>query len=783
VLRKETPAVTSNDSTENGLARVEEASDRLYRKIVESTRDYAIFMLDPSGQVMTWTEGARAIKGYSASEIIGAHFSRFYPEEQIARGWPDYELAQASALGRFEDENWRIRKDGSRFWANVIITALRDDAGELIGFAKVTRDLTDRRAHEESLRESEERFRLLVENVKDYAIFMLDTDGFVTTWNAGAESLKGYKADEIIGSHISRFYPPDAIKRAWPAHELRMATMDGRFEDEGWRIRKDGSRFWASVVITALRDSHGTLKGFSKITRDLTERRLAEQKLAESEELFRLLVQGVTDYAVIMLDHGGVVTTWNTGAESITGFPPVEVVGKHFSHFYTSEDIRASKPWQQLLAANETGRFADESWRVRKDGTQFWASTVISAIHDSEGKHRGYVLVMQDLTSRKHAETLANTTRRMHEFIAMLAHELRNPLAPIRNAVELMRRRGLGDPTLEAMRDTIDRQVTTLTRIIDDLLDVNRIARGHFSIGHEKVDLREVVVRAVESSKPLLDSFGHTLSVTCAETPIELHGDALRLTQAFANLLNNAAKYTPPGGRVGVTVEQRETDVVVRIADTGRGIEEPDLERIFDLFTQVDPQFGHDGGLGVGLALVRRVIELHAGTVRAQSGGRGQGSEFIVVLPLPLERPALVASNAKPASTKPLRRLRVLVVDDNRDAAESLRLFLQALGQDSYAVFDGKTALEAVDRLRPHLLLLDIGMPGMSGYEVADAVRTALGKDAPVLAAVTGWGQEADRRVAQARGFNYHFTKPVSTAALQEILTAVAETRLEPPSS
>jgi CheY-like chemotaxis protein len=249
------------------------------------------------------------------------------------------------------------------------------------------------------------------------------------------------------------------------------------------------------------------------------------------------------------------------------------------------------------------------------------------------------------------------------------------------------------------------------------------------------------------------------------------------------NLLNNAARYTPPGGRVAVTVEPRDTDVVVRIADTGRGIEAADLERIFDLFTQVEPQAGHDGGLGVGLALVRRVIELHAGTVRAQSGGRGHGSEFIVVLPLPLERLALVASSKKPASHPSLRRLRVLVVDDNRDAAESLRLFLQALGQDSYAVFDGKTALEAVDRLRPHLLLLDIGMPGMSGYEVADAVRTALGKDAPVLAAVTGWGQDADRRVAQARGFNYHFTKPVSAVALQEILAAVAETRLDRPAS
>ena len=368
----------------------------------------------------------------------------------------------------------------------------------------------------------------------------------------------------------------------------------------------------------------------------------------------------------------------------------------------------------------------------------------------------------------------------MHEFIAMLAHELRNPLAPIRNAVELMRKRGLGDPSLEAMRDTIDRQVNTMARMIDDLLDVNRIARGHFAVGRESIDLRDVVLRSVEASKPLLDSFGHTLSVSVPEAPLVIQGDAIRLTQVFVNLLNNAARYTPAGGRVAVTIEQRETDVVVRVADTGRGIDPTDLERIFDLFMQVEPQTaGQHGGLGVGLALVRRVVELHAGTVRARSAGVGQGSEFTVVLPLPIERIELVASNKRPENNKALRRLRVLVVDDNRDAAESLRLFLQALGQDSYAVFDGKTALAAAQRLRPHVVLLDIGMPGMSGYEVADELRAALGKDVPVLAAVTGWGQEADKRLAQARGFNYHFTKPVATGALQDLLHAVGESRRE----
>jgi len=752
--------------------------DAIYRTIVESIGD-AIFMLDPRGRVQTWSDGAAAIHGYAASDIIGEHCSRFYSQEQVDGGRPEQDLAQAASLGRLEDEGWRLRKDGSRFWANVVISAVRNDSGELMGFSDVTRDFTERQAHENALHQTEQRFRTLIESVQDYAIFMLDSNGCVTTWNTGAERLKGYAAEDIIGSHFSRFYPPDAIERGWPDHELRMAEMDGRFEDEGWRIRKDGSRFWASVVITALRDDEGALIGFSKITRDLTERKQAERRVADSEEQLRLLVQGITDYAILMLDATGVVTSWNSGAEAITGYAAGEMVGKHFSRFYTPEDIHGTKPWQQLREAHEKGRSSDESWRIRKDGSRFWANTVISAIYDAERKHRGYVHVLQDLTQRRNAESLVETAQRMHEFIAMLAHELRNPLAPIRNAVELMRKRGMGDRTLESMRDTIDRQVATLSRVIDDLLDVNRIARGQFAVIKEDVDLRDVIRRALETSRPLIDSQAHRLSVTMPESHVPIHGDAVRLAQAFANLLNNAARYTSPGGLITVAVEPRVSDVTVRIIDTGRGIAAADQERIFDLFTQVSPGDAGLGGLGVGLALVRRVIELHGGAVRVKSSGVGHGSEFSVVLPLSVQRTQLLpAPRIEPqAKSDALRRFRVLVVDDNRDAAEALQMLLQALGQESYAVFDGKSAREAAHRLKPHLILLDIGMPDMSGYDVADLLRADFGKDVAVLAAVTGWGQQSDKRLALAHGFNYHFTKPVSAAALKVFLEAVGETR------
>jgi PAS domain S-box-containing protein len=250
----------------------------LHRLLVDSVDDYAIFALDENGYILSWNAGAERIKGYTPDEAIGKHFSMFYPRERIEEGFPDFELREAARVGRFEDEGWRIRKDGSRFWANVVITALRDPSGQLVGFAKVTRDLSDRRRSEEALRESEERFRLLVQGVRDYAIFLLDPTVHISTWNAGAERIKGYTATEIIGKHFSIFYTPEDLESGKPARELEIATRIGVYEEEGWRVRKDGTRFWASVLITALRKPDGSLAGFAKVTRDLTERRAAQER-------------------------------------------------------------------------------------------------------------------------------------------------------------------------------------------------------------------------------------------------------------------------------------------------------------------------------------------------------------------------------------------------------------------------------------------------------------------------------------------------------------------------
>src|SRR5688572_21678881 len=316
-------------------------------------------------------------------------------------------------------------------------------------------------------------FRRAVEQSRDYAVFLLDPLGNVTTWNLGAQRIKGYTPQEIIGRHFSSFYTREAVESGWPAHELEVAEREGRFEDEGWRVRKDGSRFWANVIITALRDDDGKLLAFSKITRDLTARRLHEEALQQTEERFRLLVEGVQDYAIYMLDAEGLVASWNTGARRIKGYSPEEIIGRHYSNFHTPEDVAAGKPWEALAQAKRHGRFESEGWRMRKGGARFWARAVLTAVYDRHGHLRGYAKVTQDLSERQQLQALEKASQNVNEFIAMLAHELRNPLAPIRTAVKVMAHPSSDAAARERMRETIDRQSANLARIVDDLVDIS----------------------------------------------------------------------------------------------------------------------------------------------------------------------------------------------------------------------------------------------------------------------------------------------------------------------
>jgi PAS domain S-box-containing protein len=484
---------------------------------------------------------------------------------------------------------------------------------------------------------SDADFRLLVEAVGDYAIFLLDPGGHVRTWNTGARRLKGYTDEEIVGRHFSVFYPRERREERWPETELEHALRDGRFEDEGWRIRKDGSRFWANVVITALFDEAGTHRGFAKVTRDLTERREHEEKLRRSEELFRLIIEGVRDYAIFMLDPEGRIASWNLGAEVNTGYIAEEVVGRHFAILYPEDKREAAWPEHELECALRDGRFEDEGWRVRKDGSRFWANVVITALFDETGTHLGFAKVTRDLTGTRRIDALEEESRQLTQFLAVLGHELRNPLAPIANAVQLMRMEELPQGRMAAARDILVRQVAQLRRLVDDLLDVGRIASGRVHMERLPVQLQQVVAEAVEASLPYMEAGNHELRQDIATEPLWVTGDHARLVQVLSNLLHNAAKFTPPGGRIGIWLARRGDTAEVGVRDNGPGIHPKYLDYVFRLFAQAEQdetRRGH-GGLGVGLSLAHRLVNDHGGDISAFSTGvAGEGAEFIVSLPL-----------------------------------------------------------------------------------------------------------------------------------------------------
>jgi PAS domain S-box-containing protein len=619
----------------------------------------------------------------------------------------------------------------------------------------------------------EERLQLLIEAVVDYGIFVLDPDGNVVSWNTGAQKLKGYTRSEILGKHFSTFYPPEDIARGWPQEELKRAQASGRFEDEGWRVRKDGSRFWANVVITPLYDSTGTLAGFAKITRDLTDRRRHEERLRVSEERLRLLIESVRDYAIFMLDPDGTVRGWNSGAQAIKGYTADEIIGRHFSAFYTPEDQRDGKPARELEIALEHGRVEDEGWRVRKDGTLFWANVVITAVHDPSGKLIGFAKVTRDMTERRRLEELERSSRRMSEFLAMLAHELRNPLAPIRNAVTIMQLETLTSPALRNSRDIIDRQLTHITRLVDELLDVGRLTTGKVKLRREMVRYGEVIERSVEMARPLIGARGQQFTLKLPEQAVYVNGDATRLTQIVQNLLVNAAKYTPDGGAIELRVEIASGFLDTYVQDNGRGIEAGDLGRIFELFMQGDSSAApHESGLGIGLTLARSLAEMHGGTIEARSAGLGKGSTFMFRVPY-VEADQPTVESGVPGSAAGM--LRVMVVDDNRDSADSATSIVRLLGYHVESAYDGATALALARTLRPQAVLLDLAMPQIDGFETLRLLRVQPGMDTAFVIAMTGFGNDDDKRRTKAAGFDAHLTKPVDLDQLVALLNEARE--------
>jgi PAS domain S-box-containing protein len=622
-----------------------------------------------------------------------------------------------------------------------------------------------------------DRFQLLIEAVVDYGIFILSPDGIITSWNTGAQKMKGYTRQEVIGKHFSLFYEPEAVASGWPDEELRRARRDGRFEDQGWRLRKDGSRFWANVILTAVNDETGELTGFTKVTRDLTERHQHDEELRASEARFRLLIESVRDYGIFMLDPDGTVRGWNSGAQAIKGYAAHEIIGRHFSTFYTPEDRRAGKPEAELKIARALGRVEDEGWRVRKDGSVFWANVVISAVHNHAGELIGFGKVTRDMTERRKLQDLEASSRRVSEFLAMLAHELRNPLAPIRNAVSIMQLENLDNPVLRNCRDIIDRQLTHTTRLVDDLLDAGRLTTGKIELRKELLRFSEVFSRSVETALPLIEARRHTLNVDVPAEPIYANVDITRMTQVVQNLLVNAAKYSPEGSVIDLKLEAADGFVTASVTDNGIGLDQDELTTIFELFKQGNHDASpHEGGLGIGLTLARSLVELHGGTLDARSQGRGHGSTFSLRIPAGKAERGQEEERKQPTAAGAFR---IMVVDDNHDSADSITDLLGLLGHQVECAYDGAAAVEVAARFAPGVVLLDLSMPGIDGFEALRRLRELEGTQQSFFIAMTGYGAEEDLARTQTAGFDAHLTKPVPLDVLTALLNQ-AQARKKP---
>jgi PAS domain S-box-containing protein len=597
---------------------------------------------------------------------------------------------------------------------------------------------------------------------------------------SGEEALRRVRADEfavvlldvlmpgIGGFETARLIRADERSRHTPVIFLTASVIDRSQMEQGYAL--GAVDFLVKPLLPVVLQSK--VRGFVELFQD-------KQRARREAEQLRLLVHGTADHAIFMLDPEGHVVTWNSGAERIKGYKADEIIGQHFSRFYPREAIDRRWPEHELQVARAEGHFEDEGWRVRKDGSQFWANVVITALHDDAGRHLGFSKITRDLTERKRSEENARrlveeaaARRAAEEFLATLAHELRNPLAPMRNALQVIQLAGSDPAAVGQAREMMERQMRHMVRLVDDLLDVSRITGGKLELRKQRVDLAAVVRTAVETSRPLIEAAGHELAVTLPPQPVFVDGDPVRLAQVFANLLNNAAKYTERGGKIWLTAERQGSDAVVSVRDTGLGIPGEMLGKVFELFTQVDRTLEKaQGGLGIGLTLVRRLTEMHGGSVEAHSEGYGHGSVFSVRLPAILVAPARNERAAEEST--PSSRRRILVVDDNRDSAISLGMMLQLMGNEVRTAHDGLEAVQAAEDFRPDVALLDIGLPKLNGYEAARHMREQpWGRDI-VLIAVTGWGQDEDKRRSKEAGLNFHMVKPVEPAALEKLLAGL----------
>jgi PAS domain S-box-containing protein len=706
--------------------------------------------------LVPWTAEGRALG--TVWVISHREERRFDAEDaRVLRNLADFAAAAYQAIVAVE-ETAESRRD--------LAHAAEERACLLAAHNRVLEhEIAQRRLADDALRASEQRYRDLIGAIPA-GVVACDAAGTVVFHNA--------YADRLCGG------PPGAAPACWgpeacaanghrlanftaPLHEV--LAGGGPVVDRELSIqRPDGSRIDVLLNITPLRDHAGAVSGAVNIVQDITARKHVEEELRASELRFRTLASTVP-VLIWQNDEQGRNVFVNQYYLDFTGKPFEDVMGVRWHELVHPDDapayiadymdaVRARRPWRNLDRLR------------RRDGQWRWFDNYAQPLFAPDGSYAGHVGASLDITDAVLAEqALKETDRRKDEFLAVLAHELRNPLAPISNAVHLLRHPD-GRRRADRLVEMLGRQVRQMIKLVDDLLEISRITRDKIELHPQPLLLADVVHGAVETSRPLIDQYRHHLDVRLPDEPLTLYADSVRLMQVLANLLNNAAKYTDAGGSIELAARRDGLDVEIAVRDNGIGIPPGHLPEVFDMFTQAHRAAGRgQGGLGIGLAMVRSLVQMHGGTVEAKSPGAGRGSEFIVRLPLADAHDA-AADGETAAGTAPLAGQRILVVDDNQDAADTLAMLLEADGARARAVYDGAAALAALPGLRPHTVLLDLGMPDMDGFEVARRIRADAACSGVRIVALTGWGQERDRERTRGAGFDFHLTKPVDLAVL-----------------
>lgn len=615
-----------------------------FQSLLERFKE-ALFILDRDGYIKYTNAAATTITGYEPVDLHNKTLAPFYNNNDAVKA--EYELELARKKGRFISEGWKPRKDGSRFWGEMTLAPFYDEQTGFKGYTCMLRDVSEKKSLELELRRSEQLHRLTIEAVKDYAIFLMDTTGHIRTWNEGARRIKGYSPNEIIGKHFSIFYTKADLETEKPRRELEIATATGKYEEEGWRVKKNGSVFWANVVITALFDEQNKLVGFSKVTRDLTERKHNEENLRQSEERYRSLVEQVTDYGIFMMDEKGRIVSWNEGAQRINGYSASEIIGKYFTIFYPEEDIMNGKPAYELRIAREQGRYEEEGWRLRKDGSLFWASIVITAVYNSDGILIGFSKVTRDLTERKESEKalresydryrqlteelratneeLSYANQELEQFTSIVSHDLQEPIRTIKSFLQLIDMK-LDSAQTEELKTYLGKSMQAATRmreLIQNLLHYSQLGRNEMVI--EEVDVNELFNKALQNIRTAIEAAGAEIIIENKVKTIK--GDPVQLLQLVQNLLSNAIKFTENGHPlIRVHCVEENGHVKFAVTDNGIGIAQGDLEKVFEIFRRLDTRKDYPG-TGIGLAICKKIVDRHHGRIWPESV-EGKGTTF-----------------------------------------------------------------------------------------------------------------------------------------------------------